>query len=85
MEGNIAFLNAELSVVSDREKKIEVEIAALEVVENKRYVALQAQQLFLLKQEKYFLHVLQTVMMELMMNVMIMIRVIRSTYICLTF
>ncbi|TMW83631.1 hypothetical protein EJD97_001143 [Solanum chilense] len=91
MEGYIAFLNAELAIVADRKKKIEVEIAALKEAENKRYATLQDKPTFLLNQERYFLHVLQAVKMELIMNVMIMIRVIgivmviRGTYICLTF
>uniref|UniRef100_A0A3Q7EAS4 Uncharacterized protein n=1 Tax=Solanum lycopersicum TaxID=4081 RepID=A0A3Q7EAS4_SOLLC len=91
MEGNIDFLNAELGVVAEREKNIVVEIAALKEAENKRNAALQAQPTFLLNQERYFPHVLQAVMIELIMSVMIMIRVIRrvtvirSTYIYLTF
>ena len=77
MEGNIAFHNTELAVVSDREKKIVVEIAALKEIENKRYAALQAQPLFFLNQERYFLHVLQVVMIELIWRAIRMIRVIR--------
>ncbi|WMV24037.1 hypothetical protein MTR67_017422 [Solanum verrucosum] len=54
MESKIAYLNAELAVVAEREKKREEkerkreeEIAAANEVENKRYAALQAQLIFL--------------------------------------
>ncbi|KAG5570845.1 hypothetical protein H5410_060611 [Solanum commersonii] len=54
MEGKIAFLNAELAVVVDREKKREErerkreeEIVAAMETENKRYATLQAQLTFL--------------------------------------
>ncbi|XP_015159144.1 uncharacterized protein [Solanum tuberosum] len=47
MESKIAYLNAELAVVAEREKKREKEIAAAKEVENKRYAALQAQLTFL--------------------------------------
>ncbi|KAG5609015.1 hypothetical protein H5410_020296 [Solanum commersonii] len=47
MESKIAYLNAELTAVVEREKKREEEIAAAKEVENKRYAALQAQLTFL--------------------------------------
>lgn len=54
MESKIAYLNAELAAVAEREKKREErekkreeEIAAAKEVENKRYAALQAQLTFL--------------------------------------
>ncbi|KAK4726283.1 hypothetical protein R3W88_031200 [Solanum pinnatisectum] len=47
MESKIAYLNAELDAVAEREKKREEEIAATKEVENKRYAALQAQLTFL--------------------------------------
>ncbi|KAG5605510.1 hypothetical protein H5410_027002 [Solanum commersonii] len=54
MESKIAYLNAELVVVAEREKKREEkerkrekEIAVAKKVENKRYAALQAQLTFL--------------------------------------
>ncbi|KAH0672932.1 hypothetical protein KY284_024019 [Solanum tuberosum] len=54
MESKIAYLNAELAAVVEKEKKreekerkIEEEIAAAKEVENKRYAALQAQLSFL--------------------------------------
>ncbi|KAK4716078.1 hypothetical protein R3W88_014416 [Solanum pinnatisectum] len=54
MESKIAYLNAELVAVAEREKKREErekkreeEIAAAKEVENKRYAALQAQLTFL--------------------------------------
>ncbi|WMV07895.1 hypothetical protein MTR67_001280 [Solanum verrucosum] len=54
MESKIAYLNAELAVVAEREKKREEkerkreeEIAATKKVENKRYAALQSQLTFL--------------------------------------
>ncbi|KAH0686017.1 hypothetical protein KY284_016570 [Solanum tuberosum] len=54
MESKIAYLNAELVVVAEREKKREEkerkreeEIATAKEVENKRYAALQAQLTFL--------------------------------------
>ena len=40
MEGYIAFLNAEVAIVADRKKKIEVEIATLKEAKNKRYATL---------------------------------------------
>ncbi|KAK4716262.1 hypothetical protein R3W88_014600 [Solanum pinnatisectum] len=56
MESKIAYLNAELAAVAEREKKREErekkreeEIAAAKEVENKRYAALQAQLTFLFK------------------------------------
>ncbi|KAK4727175.1 hypothetical protein R3W88_032092 [Solanum pinnatisectum] len=58
MESKIAYLNAELAVVAEREKKREEErrkreeeIAAAKEVENKRYAALQAQLTFLFESE----------------------------------
>ncbi|KAG5601158.1 hypothetical protein H5410_032528 [Solanum commersonii] len=47
MESKIAYLNAELAAVAEREKKREEEIAAAKEVENKRYAVLQAQLTFL--------------------------------------
>ncbi|KAG5581193.1 hypothetical protein H5410_051820 [Solanum commersonii] len=47
MESKIAYLNAELAAVAEREKKREEEIVAAKEVENKRYAALQAQLTFL--------------------------------------
>uniref|UniRef100_M1BZJ2 Uncharacterized protein n=1 Tax=Solanum tuberosum TaxID=4113 RepID=M1BZJ2_SOLTU len=59
MEGKIAFLNAELAVVVDREKKREErerkreeEIAAAKEIENKRYLTFQAQLTFLFESGK---------------------------------
>ena len=40
MEGDIYFLNEELAILVDREKKIELEIVTLKKAENKRYAAL---------------------------------------------
>ncbi|KAH0636633.1 hypothetical protein KY289_036548 [Solanum tuberosum] len=58
MESKIAYLNAELAAVAEREKKREEkerkreeEIAAAKEVENKRYAALQAQLTFLFESE----------------------------------
>ncbi|KAH0638997.1 hypothetical protein KY290_036301 [Solanum tuberosum] len=59
MEGNIAFLNAELAAVADiekkreeRERKREEEIATTKEIENKRRAALQAQLTFLFESGK---------------------------------
>ncbi|KAH0672632.1 hypothetical protein KY290_024861 [Solanum tuberosum] len=59
MESKIAYLNAELAAVAEREKKREErekkreeEIAATKEVENKRYAALQAQLTFLFESGK---------------------------------